>query len=45
MKYNIELELKLVTPESIEKIQDYLEENDIASKIICNEVNDKETEE
>ena len=45
MKYNIELELKLVTEEIIEEIQDYLEENDIDFKIICNEVNEKETKE
>lgn len=45
MKYNVELELKLVTEEIIEEIQDYLEENDIDFKIICNVVNEKETEE
>ena len=45
MKYNIELELKLVTEEIIEEIQDYLEENDIDFKIICNEVNETETKE
>lgn len=45
MKYNIELELKLVTEEIIEEIQDYLEEHDIDFKIICNEVKSNETEE
>lgn len=45
MKYNVELELKLVTEQIIEEIQDYLEDKDIGFKIICNEVNEKETEE
>ena len=45
MKYNIELELKLVTEEIIEEIQDYLEDKDIDFKIMCNEVNEKETKE
>lgn len=45
MKYNIELELKLVTEQIIEEIQDYLEEHDIDFKVVCNEVNEKETEE
>lgn len=45
MKYNIELELKLVTEEIIEEIQDYLEDKDIDFKIICNEVNETETKE
>ena len=45
MKYNVEIELKLVTDKIIEDIQDYLEENDIDFKIICNEVGEKETKE
>lgn len=45
MKYNIELELKLVTEEIIEEIQDYLEENDIDFKVVCNEVKSNETKE
>ena len=45
MKYNIELELKLVTEEIIEEIQDYLEEHDIDFKVVCNEVKSNETEE
>lgn len=45
MKYNIELDLKLVTEEIIEEIQDYLEEHDIDFKIMCNVVNEKETKE
>lgn len=45
MKYNIELELKLVTEQIIEEIQDYLEEHDIDFKVVCNEVNEKETKE
>ena len=45
MKYNIELELKLVTEEIIEEIQDYLEEHDVDFKVVCNEVKSNETEE
>ena len=45
MKYNIELELKLVTEQIIEEIQDYLEEHDIDFKVVCNEVKSNETEE
>lgn len=45
MKYNIELELKLVTEQIIEEIQDYLENHDIDFKIICNEVSEEETKE
>lgn len=45
MKYNIELELKLVTEQIIEEIQDYLEGHNIDFKIMCNEVNEKETKE
>ena len=45
MKYNIELELKLVTEQIIEEIQDYLEEHDIDFKAVCNEVKSNETEE
>ena len=45
MKYNVELELKLVTEQIIEEIQDYLEEHDIDFKIMCNVVNEKETKE
>ena len=45
MKYNIELELKLVTEEIIEEIQDYLEDKDIDFKVVCNEVKSNETEE
>ena len=44
MKYNIELELKLVTEQIIEDIQDYLEDHDIDFKVVCNEVNEKEIE-
>lgn len=45
MKYNIELELKLVTEQIIEEIQDYLEEHDVDFKVVCNEVKSNETEE
>lgn len=45
MKYNIELELKLVTEQIIEEIQDYLEDKDIDFKVVCNEVKSNETEE
>lgn len=45
MKYNIELELKLVTEQIIEEIQDYLEEHDIDFKVVCNEAKEEETEE
>lgn len=45
MKYNVEIELKLVTEQIIEEIQDYLENNNVNAKIICNEVREEETEE
>lgn len=45
MKYNVEIELKLVTKQIIEEIQDYLENHDVDFKIICNEAGEEETEE
>ena len=45
MKYNVEIELKLVTEKIIEEIQDYLEGHNIDFKIMCNEAKEEETEE
>ena len=45
MKYNVEIELKLVTEKVIEDIQDYLENNNVNAKVTCNEAKEEETEE